>query len=106
MYDRFAGVLGASTLTYSVSGGLNAPPALRFWSWLAVFNRPEAALFPGVTVPIVVVAGVAGVWRRAGAPSEPRRRVNRWLVIGARVGVQVGLPRSLRTYVRSSSTCI
>lgn len=66
-----------------VASLLNAPDALRFWSWVAVFDRPEAALFPGLAVPLVLILGVTVAWRQAGALSEPRLRINRWLVIGA-----------------------
>jgi hypothetical protein len=35
-----------------------APRTLAFWSWVAVFKRPEGELFPGLTITLLVAAGI------------------------------------------------
>jgi F5/8 type C domain len=55
---------------------LEAPPNLRFWGWLDTVDRPESALFPGLAILAIVVAG-AFVARRGS------RSVLAFFVVGA-----------------------
>jgi hypothetical protein len=55
-----------------VASVLKAAPALRLWGWLDVFDRPEAELFPGVTILVLIGAAVVVGWR---AVSTGRRRL-------------------------------
>ena len=58
---------------------LNAAGALRFWGWLRVYRHAEGELFPGLTIALLIVAGVLleGKSREPGAKSTLRwvRRV-------------------------------
>jgi hypothetical protein len=53
---------------------LSASGTLRLWGWLNVFDRPESALFPGVTLVGVIVAGAILGMRTAPAGDVTRRR--------------------------------
>ncbi len=44
---------------------LEAPPNVRLWGWLEVVERPESALFPGITILAIVIAGALVVRRGA-----------------------------------------
>jgi hypothetical protein len=44
---------------------LKAPPNVRLWGWLDVVVRPESAIFPGLTIVSIVVAGALIVRRGA-----------------------------------------
>jgi hypothetical protein len=53
-------------------------PALRaaetaFWSWLRVGCRPEATLFPGLVLLVLVGHRGRGVAARCGAAAQPAR---------------------------------
>jgi hypothetical protein len=56
-----------------VASVLKAPDNLRFWSWLDVFDRPEAAIFPGLTVIVLIAAGLAVAWWHPTANELVRR---------------------------------
>ena len=37
---------------------LNAAGTLRFWGWLRVYRHAEGELFPGLTIAVLIVAGL------------------------------------------------
>jgi len=55
-----------------VAAVLYATPHLALWGWLHVFKRAEGELFPGMTIALLVLAGVVFVRDRSQA------RVNSW----------------------------
>lgn len=68
-----------------VASLLKAPDLLRFWSWLKVFDRPESPLFPGLAIPLVVLAALAVGARHAGFRLIPPSRTARVMLSAAAV---------------------
>ncbi len=72
---------------------LKAPDALRLWGWLDVVGRPESALFPGLTVVVLLLAGLAVAWHASAHSGSGRIGASRWLLAGAAVfGVVAATP--------------
>ena len=68
---------------------LKAPESLRLWGWLNVIDKPESALFPGVTLLAVVVAGVLAASAAAARLRGGRLRTARVLLTGAVIAAAV-----------------
>jgi hypothetical protein len=66
-----------------IASVLKASDNLRVWGWLDVVGRPESALFPGVTVVVLALAGVAVAWVAAAHAGTGRLTASRWLSAGA-----------------------
>jgi hypothetical protein len=64
-----------------VASLLKAPDDLRLWGWLSVVEHPESALFPGLTIVLLIVAGLAASWSTAAREHVRGPRVSRVLVI-------------------------
>jgi hypothetical protein len=64
---------------------LSAPGNLRLWGWLKVIDRPEADLFPGLTIVLLIVAGAVIAWAAAAHPAMARLRMPRILLVSAAV---------------------
>ncbi len=58
-----------------VAAFLNAASTLLFWGWLRVFRRAEGELFPGLTIVLLLAAGV--LFLRDDLPARSRR----WMAI-------------------------
>lgn len=62
---------------------LEASPHLWLWRSPIAFHRAEGELFPGVTIVMLTIAGLAAVWRASAstgvAPGDGLRRVRRGL---------------------------
>jgi hypothetical protein len=43
---------------------LNAAPSLALWGHLHVFMRPEGELFPGITIVVILLAGLLLMWKQ------------------------------------------
>ncbi len=43
---------------------LNAAPSLMLWGHLHVFRRPEGELFPGITIVVILLAGLLLMWKQ------------------------------------------
>ena len=81
---RFDEILGYSADVMSI---LDASPQLAVWGFLRTMGRSEGELFPGLTVVILIVAGLVMAWRtRAEPPSAPRRK---WFRLGLLIGLLV-----------------
>lgn len=68
---------------------LCAAPETTFWSWLRVGCRPEAVLFPGLVLLVLVGVAVAALWRDAASqPASPRpmRLIRGFVGLAAAVG--------------------
>jgi len=63
-----------------VAGVLCASARLQFWGWLQVGCRLEGELFPGLTIPLLLVLTVLVLWRSAVAlPQRRSLRVAVWI---------------------------
>ena len=62
---------------------LKAPDNLRLWGWLDVVGRPESALFPGLTVVVLLLAGLTVAWTASARSGSGRLGTSRWLLAGA-----------------------
>lgn len=69
-YNLGRGLEEVASFSADVLGLLQAPPTLRVWSFLDVVDRPEGALFPGLTVVLLTVTALVLGWRRL--PREGR----------------------------------
>ena len=56
-----------------VASVLKAPDNLRLWGWLDVVDRPESALFPGITPILLIIVGLAIGWSARGEGTDRRR---------------------------------
>jgi hypothetical protein len=68
---------------------LKAPDNLRLWGWLNVVDHPESQLFPGLTVVVLIAAGLAVGWRSAAREKVGRLRLARVFVALAGVFVAI-----------------
>ncbi len=64
-----------------VASVLKAPDDLRLWGWLSVVDHPESALFPGLTIVVLVLAGLALDWSTATREYVRGLKASRVLVI-------------------------
>lgn len=64
---------------------LTAPPNLRLWGWLQAVQRPESELFPGLVLPVTIIAGAALAWTAAARTGVRRLRAPRVLLLLAAV---------------------
>ena len=69
-YNLGRGFAEVASFSADVAGLLQAPPALRVWGFLSVVDRPEGALFPGVTVVLLTVLALVLGWRRLPRPGR------------------------------------
>ncbi len=56
---------------------LKAPGNLYVWGWLNVVRHPEADIFPGLTVVILIIAGLVIGWQGAARERTGRLRIAR-----------------------------
>jgi F5/8 type C domain-containing protein len=66
-----------------VASLLKAPDSGRLWGWLNVIDRPESALFPGLTVVFLAAGGLAIAWVAASRSGTGRLAAARWFLAGA-----------------------
>ncbi len=68
----------------------SAPDRLRLWSWLRVYVVPEGQLFPGITAPLLVAAGLLA---SRGAPRQSTRawRIARGVLLALTVLLGIAL---------------
>jgi hypothetical protein len=72
-------LLEIQTYSADLSSFVTASPLSRLWGWTAAWNGPERQLFPGLTVVVVVAAGLLAT-RRAPRPwPRPARVAAAWL---------------------------
>ena len=76
-----------------IASVLKAPDNLRLWGWLDAVGRPESALFPGLTVVVLTIAGLTIAWGVAARSGSGRLTASRWLLGGAALfGVAAATP--------------
>jgi F5/8 type C domain-containing protein len=70
------------TISFSadVLSVLEAPGNLRIWGWLNVVKHPEAEIFPGLTVVVLVILGLTIGWKNAAKEQIGRLKVARVFV--------------------------
>jgi hypothetical protein len=68
-----------------VASIFKAPDELRVWGWLNVVDHPESALFPGVTIVLLILVAVAIRWSAAARADVRRPKASRILVVLALV---------------------
>ena len=72
---------------------LKAPDSLLLWGWLGVVDRPESALFPGMTVVLLTLAGLISAWVASARSGTGSLRASRWLLTAAALfGVAAASP--------------
>lgn len=74
---------------------LQASDLLVLWRWLGIVIRPEGELFPGATLPTVLLVGVLAAWRRVPPASDSTwvRRGRRAAAVVAAAGAGAALLR-------------
>lgn len=93
IHQRFRFVRDFGTMVFfgaDVVALLNTGPSLWLWGHLRVFRRPEGELFPGLTIVLVILAGLVLVRRM---PSAPRSRA--WWWARAALAVVAGIAGSI-----------
>lgn len=84
-YGMRRGIDEITSFSADVASLLKAPDTLRVWGWLNVVDRPESALFPGLTVVLLIVVALCLRWRDVSGVATVSRTGVRWLVAGAAV---------------------
>ena len=72
-----------------------ASPELEFWSWVRVACRAEGELFPGLTVPVIVLFAILGLL----APGSDGGRGARLLTLAARLLLLFALANAAIAFV-------
>jgi len=83
-YGLRRGIDEIISFSADVGSVLKAPDNLWLWGWLSVVKHPEADIFPGLTVVVLIVLGLAIGWQDAAKARTGRLRI-------ARVFVALGL---------------
>lgn len=76
-YGLRRGIDEIVSFSADVASVLKAPDNLRVWGWLDVVRHPEADVFPGLTVVVLVIAGLVIGWRNLAAKNTARLRIAR-----------------------------
>ena len=76
-YGLRRGIDEITSFSADVGSVLQAPDNLRVWSWLHVVHHPEADIFPGLTVVVLVILGLVIGWRGASKEQIGRLRIAR-----------------------------
>jgi len=78
----------AQAFSADLTSLLCAPPETALWGWLRVGCRPEAALFPGLVLVVLVGVVIASLPRDAAASPSPRamRLLRGFIGLAAAVG--------------------
>jgi hypothetical protein len=70
-------------ITFSADVGslLKAPGNLLVWGWLNVVEHPEADIFPGLTIAVLVITGLVIGWKNASKEKIGRLKMARIFVL-------------------------
>jgi hypothetical protein len=86
-YQRAAGLRRwpdeIAAFSADIASVLKAPDSSWVWGWLDVVGRPESALFPGLTLVVLVIVGATLAWTAAARTDQGRLTVSRWLLLAA-----------------------
>ncbi len=82
-------------LSADIAGFLTAPERLGFWGWMRPWPSPEGALFPGLVLPLVVIAAAWWAWRERRRALDVTAAWPRWRVLCAGLGVAALLIASI-----------
>ena len=79
-YGLRRGIDEIISFSADVGSVLNAPDNLWLWGWLDVVDHPEAEIFPGLTVVVLIILGLTIGWRDAAKERIGRLKIARVLV--------------------------
>ena len=82
-YGLRRGIDEIVSFSADVASVLKAPDNLRLWGWLNVVEHPESQLFPGLTLIVLIIAGLAIGWRTAAKERSGRLKIARVFVLVA-----------------------
>jgi len=71
-YGFFRGIGEIRSFSADIASLLSASEDLLVWGWVRVFERPEANLFPGLTIVLLTALAVWGGDRRGSGPADSR----------------------------------
>ena len=80
-YGLRRGIDEIVSFSADVASVLKAPDNLRVWGWLNVVDHPESQLFPGLTLIVLIVAGLVIGWRRAAREEVGRLKIARVFIL-------------------------
>jgi len=69
-YDLRRDFFVVSTMGGDLTSLATASNLLALWRWTSTFNGPERQLFPGLTLTILALAGMAVAWRQSVRPRD------------------------------------
>ena len=94
-YNLSRSIVEIRSYAADIASLLKASVLSRTWGWLQMVTREEADLFPGVTVVLVSVIGLALAWRAAAREASGYPRAARVLLVLAGLGGVVSVARLL-----------
>ena len=94
-YNLSRSIVEIRSYSADIASLLKASVLSRTWDWLQVVPREEADLFPGLTVVLVSIAGLALAWRHGARDAAGHPRAARMLLALAAVGGVVSAARLL-----------
>lgn len=80
-YGLRRGIDEIVSFSADVASVLKAPDNLRLWGWLSVVEHPESQLFPGLTLIVLIIAGLVIGWRTAAREKVGRLKIARVFVL-------------------------
>jgi len=80
-YGLRRGIDEIVSFSADVASVLKAPANLRVWGWLNVVEHPESQLFPGLTLIVLIIAGLVIGWRTAAREKIGRLKIARVVVL-------------------------
>ncbi len=80
-YGLRRGIDEIISFSSDVGSVLKAPDNLWVWGWLNVVTHPEADIFPGLTVVVLIILGLTIGWREAAKERIGRLKIARVFVV-------------------------
>jgi len=80
-YGLRRGIDEIVTFSADVGSLLTAPGNLLVWGWLNAVDHPGANIFPGLTITVLVITGLAIGWRNAAKEKVRRLKLARVFVL-------------------------
>jgi len=80
-YGLRRGLDEITTFSADVGSLLKAPDNLLVWGWLSAVKHPEADIFPGLTITVLVITGLVLGWSHAAKEKVGRLKLARVFVL-------------------------